>query len=69
VASIREKMKMAAKMAASGDVESAWTTVKNARGGNKCKGCYKRWDKMSAGELRNHALCDDQDGCPHTKDK
>lgn len=63
----REKMKIAKQAAKSGG-DTAWGGLQRARGGDRCKGCGERWDKMSAGRLRAHAKCTDKDGCPDTED-
>lgn len=68
MASLRDKMKMAKAAAKDGEIKSAWTTMKVSRGGNTCKGCGERWDKMSKGRIIAHAECEDSDGCPDTKD-
>lgn len=64
----REKMKIAQQAARSGGGNTAWSDLKVKRGGNNCKGCGERWDKMGYARLKAHAECRDSDGCPDTKD-
>lgn len=62
------KMKAARQAAKDGKLQTAWEGLQMDRGGNRCKGCGKRWDKMSKRDLIRHAECSDKDGCPETED-
>jgi hypothetical protein len=68
MASLREQMKIAKKAAKEGKMDTAWSSVKMARGDKpRCVGCQELWAKMSKARLIAHMECDDSDGCPDTK--
>lgn len=66
MARMGERIKNAQKYHGGKDTE--WSTLSTSRGGDRCKGCGRRWDKMTARQLRDHAKCKDKDGCPETED-
>jgi hypothetical protein len=65
---MNEKFKAAKAAAKRGDGSTAWGM--GASGGKKqCPGCAKRYDKMSAGQLKGHAKAMQsgrQKDCPDT---
>jgi hypothetical protein len=66
VGHLARKIKAASQAAKDGNQSTAWTTLQQGRGGDRCRGCGKKWSKMSKAETIAHAECDDEDGCPDT---